>query len=251
MARGALAASWDEGHLGLDVRLRTALKALDEVTLVPRPLSRQCVNDWLGSFTGTRPRRGHELCSAFLGSPEHKTSFQNQPPPQQQGYGQPPPQQGYGQPPPQQGYGQPPPQQGYGQPPPQQGGYPPPQGQGPPPQGGYPPQQGQPYGQQQQPYGQQQQYGQQQPGYYQGQPGQPGYQGAPGAQGAPYTQQPSSKSKAALIAGIMSPFGIAILGAGLYFWCRKPAPQQGSGGDAGSEIEDSDMDDDDDGSEKS
>ncbi|CAE7680085.1 unnamed protein product, partial [Symbiodinium pilosum] len=62
---------------------------------------------------------------------------------------------------------------------------------------------------------------------------------------------PSSGSKAALMAGVMSPFGIAIIGAGLYFYCKKPAPPAGSGGDAGSEIEDSDVDDEGSGSEKS
>jgi len=52
------------------------------------------------------------------------------------------------------------------------------------------------------------------------------------------------------MAGVMSPFGIAIIGAGLYFYCKKPAPPQGSGGDTNSDLEDSDAGDED-GSDKS
>ena len=49
----------------------------------------------------------------------------------------------------------------------------------------------------------------------------------------------------------MSPFGVIIIGTGLWFWCRKSPQPGGGGGDDGSVVEDSDVEDDDSGSEKS
>ncbi|CAL1151227.1 unnamed protein product [Cladocopium goreaui] len=67
MARGAFAASWEDGPAFpvLDVRLKHAFRDLDDATILPRPLSRQCVNDWLGDGSGLQGlasrRRGHEI----------------------------------------------------------------------------------------------------------------------------------------------------------------------------------------------